>query len=157
MVSAMLYKYDCEQVIDRDDEEVLLELFSKHPNAKEKLEDYDYLTVGQHIGETTTTRCFLISNSNGHRTDISYLKCIDQFARSAKPQHKRSHLSDNYVELLAELAQTCQIEEKLRELVTKACEQLNYNQAPFAMALLRLASKVPAEGLVHFCKLIKGS
>lgn len=143
-VSSMLHKYDCGQIIEKDDEEILMQLFNNHPSSAEKMEDFNYLTVGQHKGDMTTSRCFLIVSCYGKRTDISYLKCIDQLVLKSKPQRgKLSLLAEQYASLLARLAQDKLVEDKLLELVTASCSRINIPQIPFAIAMVKLSIEVP--------------
>jgi hypothetical protein len=143
-VSTILYKYDCGQLIDKEDEALLLELFHHHPQAAERLEDFSYFTVGQHQGEYKMTRCFLIVDCLGKRTDISYLKCIDQLAHSSKPAPTLPRASDIFIDILADLAQKNQVQVRLSELAKASTAQLRLSDGPLVAVLLKLAHKVPS-------------
>lgn len=81
-VQSILARYQVGQTIEGEDQEVVLDLLSRHPDADRKI------GVGVRAvfvdAPEQGGKCFWLRRADGSKTDFSYLKCI-----TPKPPHAK--------------------------------------------------------------------
>lgn len=77
-VRSILHKYPIGEQLDRNDQEVLLDVLRLHPKAEEKFgAGADHLTVESCTYTEVQTRHFVLHRRDGSGEDFSYIKCLD--------------------------------------------------------------------------------
>ena len=89
--------------LDEDHKKFIYELFTHHPNAKEKLKGSTKILLGYNTIRAKPTKCFFIEKGPSHREDISYLKACNALYDNLAEQNLNNLLNANQTKLVEKI------------------------------------------------------